>query len=299
MNKTQLSQHPVWLAISVVVMAAGLNLALLNGTLKPAADIVLLDIAGEGSIFMFTLGWIVAVLASRPRGRVTSLMSAGLNCFMFTMLLDVLDEFFDYPPHSWVSVIESVPAALGMVVMSIALYLWHKEQLALNQQLYRREWHMRSHEQIDPVTQLYRGAYWRGRVSACHSAGQAAGIILLDLNNFSHFNQRYGFTEGNRFLKEIGQLILMHLRPVDLACRYAGDRFALLLPDTDSQALTTIAGQLEASVNQIAFRTGLNTTAIFHSARTVTSVIYPTDAPDIALHALLLQLDNADEAKVV
>ena len=299
MNKTQLSQHHFWLAVSAATIAVALNLAVAHGTAKPVADIVLMDIAGEGSIMLFTLSWIVAVLASRPKGRVTSLMTAGLNCFMFTALLDVLDEFFDYPPGSWITVIESMPAAIGMVVMSMALYLWHKEQLALNAQLQRREWHLRSHEQIDPVTQLYRGAYWRGRISACHTAGQAAGIIFLDLNDFSHFNQRYGFTEGNRFLKEIGQLILMHLRPVDLACRYAGDRFALLLPEADSQVLAMVARQLETSVNQIAFRTGVNTTAIFHSARTVTSVIYPNQDPDKVLSALLLQMDNTDSAKAV
>lgn len=135
MNKTQLSQHHFWLAVSAATIAVALNLAVAHGTAKPVADIVLMDIAGEGSIMLFTLSWIVAVLASRPKGRVTSLMTAGLNCFMFTALLDVLDEFFDYPPGSWITVIESVPAAIGMVVMSMALYLWHKEQLALNVQL--------------------------------------------------------------------------------------------------------------------------------------------------------------------
>ena len=60
--------------------------------------------------------------------------------------------------------IESYPAAVGMVVMTAALYQWHLEQRALNLQLRRREWDYRDHDKIDPITQLYRAEYWKEQI---------------------------------------------------------------------------------------------------------------------------------------
>lgn len=270
MNLTLLMRHTSLLGVSFGVLVLACLLCFINGSLKPADAIEWLDVVGEGSVAVLTMIWIVAVLTSRPPGKVTSLLVVGLSCFMFSALLDVFDEFNHYNQAAmWLSMVESVPAGLGMIIMSLALYLWHQEQLALNRQLQRRELWYRSHDQIDVITQLYRADYWRARAQELQEQGISASVIILDINNFSQFNQQYGQQEGDRFLREIAQLILMNLRAVDLACRYAGDRFVLLLPEIAPEEARRLAEQLQQSVRHVAFKAGHGTTAIFQSVRVV------------------------------
>ncbi|MAP20871.1 MULTISPECIES: GGDEF domain-containing protein [Marisediminitalea] len=268
MNFSLLFRHQGLLAFVVVILTLAMTLCTLHGELKPMTSIEWLDVVGEGSVCLLTLCWIFAVMISRPPGQVTTLLVVGLTLFSFSALLDVIDEFTHYSnAATWLSLVESIPAAVGMVVMSYALYLWHQEQLALNRQLQRRELWYRSHEQIDVITQLYRADYWRDRASTLQEQGVDASVIVLDINDFSEFNLRYGHQEGDRFLREISQLIVMNLRAVDLACRYAGDRFVILLPDTGVPEARELADQLERSIRNVAFKSGGQTTAIFHSVR--------------------------------
>ncbi len=125
-----------------------------------------------------------------------------------------------------------------MVVMTAALYQWHLEQRALNLQLRRREWDFRDHDAIDPITQLYRAEYWKTQINKLQQSGKSAVIAIIDINNFSLFNQKHGYTEGDRYLHDIAQLVIMNLRQQDLACRYAGDRFAILMPTSRPCRLT-------------------------------------------------------------
>ena len=211
---------------------------------------------------------------------------------MFSALLDLLDEFLKYPATAdYLSMIESIPAAIGMVIMSAALYLWHQEQLVLNQQLRRKEWDSRSHEQVDPITQLYRGDYWKQCTQAMLNADKSACVVVLDINDFSQFNLRYGQQEGDRFLKEVAQLLVMHLRDCDLACRYAGDRFALLLPGMDRQDASHLIAQICTSIRHLAFRCNSQTTAVFNSARAVQAQLGPGMALPAVLSRMHEQLD--------
>ena len=272
MDFSLLTRHRGLLAFVLLVLGLAVTLCVTNGQLKDIAEVEWLDVVGEGSICLLTLCWITAVMISRPPGKVTALLVAGLSFFNFSAMLDVFDEFTFYSDAAhWLSVVESIPAAMGMIVMSIALYCWHQEQLALNKQLQRREMWYRAHDQIDVITQLYRADYWRARAMELQEQGVKAAVVILDINDFSQFNLRYGHAEGDRFLKEISQLIVMNLRAVDLACRYAGDRFVILMPEIAADEASEFACQLECSIRNVAFRSGGQTTAIFHSVRSVSA----------------------------
>ncbi|MBU3022694.1 GGDEF domain-containing protein [Aestuariibacter sp. A3R04] len=274
MNSVYRYKQSHLIGASFAIQALAFFLSLSNGTFRPAKDIELLDVIGEGSVMVFALVWIIAAVASRPPGIVTSLMVAGLNCFAFTAILDFLDEVLVYSAAAeWLSMLESMPAAVGMVIMSVGLLSWHKEQKALNKQLQRREWAYRNHNQIDEVTQLYLADYWCERVEDMRSRGEHASALMLDINGFSTFNENHGYGEGNRFLQEIARLLVMHVRENDLVCRYAGDRFIVLLHGLDYHSAMIIADDIETSVHHLAFKSGINTTAVFQSVRTaVTSI---------------------------
>ena len=56
--------------------------------------------------------------------------------------------------------------------------------------------------------------------------------LLLDLDNFKAWNDTYGHVEGDRVLRRLGQVVKRCLRETDIAYRYGGEEFTILLPMT-------------------------------------------------------------------
>jgi diguanylate cyclase (GGDEF)-like protein/PAS domain S-box-containing protein len=61
------------------------------------------------------------------------------------------------------------------------------------------------------------------------------GIIMLDLDHLKRFNDTYGHAAGDLILRELGSLLLRQVRGEDVACRYGGDEFILILPDASRE----------------------------------------------------------------
>lgn len=60
---------------------------------------------------------------------------------------------------------------------------------------------------------------------------QMLGIIMLDVDNLKQFNDTWGHAEGDETLRKLGSLLFNQVRAEDIACRYGGDEFVLILPD--------------------------------------------------------------------
>ena len=69
------------------------------------------------------------------------------------------------------------------------------------------------------------------------------GIIMLDVDDFKQFNDTYGHGAGDEILHELGSLLLRQVRGEDIACRYGGDEFVIILPDA-SQDVTRERAEL-------------------------------------------------------
>lgn len=122
-------------------------------------------------------------------------------------------------------------------------------------------------------------------------------MAIIDINEFSYFNQRYGQAEGDRYLHEVAQLVVMNLRQQDLACRYAGDRFALLLPSVNESEAQDIVKEVRASISHVAFRYKEDTAAIYTSARAVVAPLTKQGSLTDTLQHLLLQLEDSNSAQ--
>lgn len=80
-------------------------------------------------------------------------------------------------------------------------------------------------------------------------SGRPLSLLMIDVDHFKNFNDRFGHLCGDACLKMVAAAVAHHAhRPDDLAARFGGEEFALILPDTDSQGAATIAEGVRALV---------------------------------------------------
>ena len=82
---------------------------------------------------------------------------------------------------------------------------------------------------------------------------QPLSLILINIDRFKKYNDRYGYLKGNDCLTAIAQAITKALpRPTDLAFRYAGDEFTVLLPNTNVNSTFSMAESIKKEIDSLA-----------------------------------------------
>jgi len=228
------------------------------GEAKAAAAWQLLDIAGEGGSALVAGAWCAIVLSARPRGRVTNLLAGGLGMIALGNWADCLDEFYSIPHEAWWD--NAIEAALipgGMLVLTLGLLAWRKEQRLLGEHMRQRERLSRNHHGFDRVTQLADAGYLRQllRIERREHPNQPCALLMLDADQLSRCLREHGPAETDRLQQALTHLLLLNLRPTDVLCRFAGDRFAVLLPATSGDVATRLAAQLRQAVASLSFHT--------------------------------------------
>ncbi len=79
-------------------------------------------------------------------------------------------------------------------------------------------------------------------------------IAMLDIDHFKMFNDTQGHDAGDLILKELGALLRRSLRAGDIACRYGGEEFLLLLPECDLSAALTLLQQIFLKIKRKSFQ---------------------------------------------
>lgn len=256
---TPFGLHRLKLAALLLAANAALLLHLGAGDLKPAGDWVWLDILGEGGSALLCLVWLGLVLKSRPTGRVTNFLALGLGLVFLSWWVDALDEFILLPDAiSWDHWMESAPMPLGLVLLTLGIYHWHREQLAISAQMEKRERLFREHLLFDKLTPLNTADYLRRQLqqslAEARAEQQPLSLVILDLDDFSQINRLHGHAEGDRVLQALTQILVLNLRHRDLLCRLAGDRFVVLLPNTGAREAQQLAEELRLAVAHLAYK---------------------------------------------
>ena len=93
----------------------------------------------------------------------------------------------------------------------------------------------------DPLTGLYNRRYMDESLEReAYRAGRhhiPIGLVMLDIDHFKRFNDTYGHEAGDLVLQEVGKFLRQHIRHEDIACRYGGEEFLLILPEATSEAV--------------------------------------------------------------
>lgn len=291
--------HRLKLAALLLAANAALLLHLGAGDLKPAGDWVWLDILGEGGSALLCLVWLGLVLKSRPAGRVTNFLALGLGLVFLSWWVDALDEFILLPDAiSWDHWLESAPMPLGLLLLTLGIYHWHREQLAISAQMEKRERLFREHLLFDKLTPLNTADYLRRQLQQslveARTEQQPLSLVILDLDDFSQINRLHGHAEGDRVLQALTQLLLLNLRHRDLLCRLAGDRFVVLLPNTGAREAQLLAEELRLAVAHLAYKARAHGERLQLQASTAAVMALQDDA-DGLLQRLNLALAKAKQ----
>jgi len=109
----------------------------------------------------------------------------------------------------------------------------------------------------DPLTGLYNRRYMdemlARELSGSIRSKKGVGFIMGDLDYFKKFNDTYGHEAGDLLLKAVANLMRGTIRVEDIACRYGGEEFLIILPSASLQDAYRRATQIHESVEKISF----------------------------------------------
>lgn len=106
----------------------------------------------------------------------------------------------------------------------------------------------------DPLTQLYNRRYFDQKLDAemrlTRVHDRPLSLVMMDLDHFKGFNDTYGHDMGDRVLQAVAAR-MRTLRLVDIPCRYGGEEFAVILPDTPADKAAMVAERLRAAIAEV------------------------------------------------
>lgn len=104
----------------------------------------------------------------------------------------------------------------------------------------------------DALTGLYNRRYFdraiRVELRRSERYRRQTSLVMLDLDRFKEFNDRRGHRFGDRVLAMVGQVLQRAVREADIACRFGGEEFAVVLPETDRLGALTVAERIRESI---------------------------------------------------
>ncbi len=146
----------------------------------------------------------------------------------------------------------------------------------------------------DGLTNLYNHRYFHEsmavEVARSQRYGREFSMIFFDVDYFKKFNDTHGHPKGDAVLETIGNILQQRLRTTDIACRYGGEEFVLMLAETPKEGAVMLAEDLRQQIEQHAFQ-GEETQPNGKLTVSIGVATYPEDGES---SSILLQ--KADEA---
>jgi two-component system cell cycle response regulator len=146
----------------------------------------------------------------------------------------------------------------------------------------------------DQLTGLFNRRYMARHlgtlIGSTQQTGKPVSFLILDIDYFKHINDTYGHDVGDEVLREFAGRISANVRGIDLACRYGGEEFVVVMPDTDLTFAYMVAERLRQSVADAPFTIGVPPGQL---SVTISVGVTATDGTADTAEALLRRADQA------
>jgi diguanylate cyclase (GGDEF)-like protein len=150
------------------------------------------------------------------------------------------------------------------------------------------------HQSIrDPLTNLFNRNFMQisleRELSRAARQNQTLAVLMLDVDHFKRFNDAHGHAAGDAALRRMAEIFQTTIRAEDIACRYGGEEFTIMLPDVTVQTACDRAEQIRASIANLQVAADLRTYSGFTISIGV--AFYPADGD--SADQLLRRADEA------
>ncbi|HYX53078.1 MAG TPA: sensor domain-containing diguanylate cyclase, partial [Candidatus Limnocylindrales bacterium] len=113
----------------------------------------------------------------------------------------------------------------------------------------------------DPLTGLYNRRFLDTSLEqelrrVGEGKGTGIGLIMADLDGFKLFNDTFGHEAGDYVLKEVGSLLRRCVRSEDIVCRYGGEEFLTVIPDSTPESVCERAEQMRSAISKLELELG-------------------------------------------
>ena len=113
----------------------------------------------------------------------------------------------------------------------------------------------------DGTTGLYNYRFFKIQLAREMLRGkrykQPVSLLMIDIDNFKLINDQHGHPTGNEVLYALSDLMVKHVRSVDLVARYGGEEFGIVLPSTRKSDALVVAEKIRQLVEKSSFANGL------------------------------------------
>lgn len=145
----------------------------------------------------------------------------------------------------------------------------------------------------DPLTGLYNRRRMQDALSdeieRCGRVGVPLALLMIDVDRFKHYNDMHGHAAGDEVLRTIARALQAQARGGDSVCRYGGEEFAVLMPETGLESAWKVARGMLDAVR--AARLGFDGVALQPATISIGMALFPADAS--TPEALLVASDAA------
>ena len=104
----------------------------------------------------------------------------------------------------------------------------------------------------DGLTGLYNRRYLEDALNRelhrAERSGTPVSVVMIDIDQFKHFNDKYGHDAGDFVLSAVARAITKSIRPSDIACRYGGEELAVVLREADLECALERAEQMRLAI---------------------------------------------------
>jgi diguanylate cyclase (GGDEF)-like protein len=135
----------------------------------------------------------------------------------------------------------------------------------------------------DGLTGLYNRPFFdaslRRELKRARRYGLAFSLVMLDVDDFKLVNDLHGHVVGDEALLRLSDVIRASVREIDVACRYGGEEFALILPETSRTGAYIVSERIRMDAKELFERTPLGSKPSVATSMSVSGgiAIYPTD----------------------